>query len=300
MTVILRPNRDALDDALAIYRDAMRPFLVHHLRQIPGRRLEETIRISLQGNQAAQFDDNIRKGRSIEDSIDVSDFPALIRNNWRGVFSAVFPRDRVIQNRVSDIREIRNEISHPESTDLDAEKTRAHLYMIADVLGRINRPNAKVSVEEIRDRRLFGPPRTAEIAPPVPDATAEGKSTPADAAPPLPVSSPDSPACRRANSTTNAFPLRLGRTYYNQGFFNVSVDFDQYVRPDEGPVTLVLDGYGAISAKVNRTANSNRTARVMGGAGRERSLRDWFQRTCSIGDTVLVCFDSPFQMTLQK
>lgn len=36
------------------------------------------------------------------------------------------------------------------------------------------------------------------------------------------------------------FMLTLHPTDYGQGFFNVTVDFDGYVRAEEGPVTLVL------------------------------------------------------------
>ena len=143
MTTILRPHKVALTEAVDIFRDAMRTFMVHHLRRVPGKRLEEAVKQSLRGNQLAQFEDNLRQGKGVEDSIDINDFPELLRNNWREVFSDLFPRDRVIQNRVSDIREIRNEASHPGSTDLDEEKTRAHIYMIADVLGRINCPDRK-------------------------------------------------------------------------------------------------------------------------------------------------------------
>jgi hypothetical protein len=283
MTAIPRPNRNALDDALAIYRDSMRPFLAHYLRRVPGKRLEEAIRMSLRGNQANQFDDNIRRGRSIEGSIDVNAFPELIRNNWRDVFSTVFSGDRVIQNRVSDIREIRNEVSHPEASDLDEEKTRAYFYMIADVLERINRPDAKASVEEIREC-LFAPPQPEKIDSPVPRGKIQEE--------------PHSPTRHNGRdkdlSARPIFRLKLGRTYYNQGFFNVTVAFDKFVRPDEGPVTLALDGYGEINAKVNRSANLNGTARVMGG----KSLRDWFRRMHSEGDTVPVRIDTPYWMTL--
>lgn len=152
MTTIPRPNKVALTEAVDIFRDVMRTFMVRHLKRVPGKRLEEAVKQSLRGNQLAQFEDNIRQGKSVEDSIDVNDFPELLRSNWREGFSELFPRDRVIQNRVTDIREIRNEASHPGSTDLDEEKTRAHLYMIADVLGRINCPDEKRAVEQIRDR----------------------------------------------------------------------------------------------------------------------------------------------------
>ena len=32
-----RPNRDALSDALDIYRDAMRPFIVRYLKRVRGQ-----------------------------------------------------------------------------------------------------------------------------------------------------------------------------------------------------------------------------------------------------------------------
>jgi curved DNA-binding protein CbpA len=109
---------------------------------------------------------------------------------------------------------------------------------------------------------------------------------------------PHSPASHNGRdedpSAQPNFRLKLGRTYYNQGFFNVTVAFDKFVRPDEGPVTLALDGYGEINAKVNRSANLNGTARVMGG----KSLRDWFRRMHSEGDTVPVRIDTPYWMTL--
>ena len=151
MTTILRPNKDALIKVIDIYRDAMRPFIVHHLRQVPGKQVEDATRQALRDHQANQFDQNIRIGRSAEESIDINDFPELVRTYWRDVFSNRFPGDRVIQNRLYEIKTIRDEASHPEARDIDEEKTRAHIYMIADVLGKIGRPEEKSSVERIRD-----------------------------------------------------------------------------------------------------------------------------------------------------
>ena len=76
------------------------------------------------------------------------------------------------------------------------------------------------------------------------------------------------------------FRLTLEKTYYRQGFFNVTVDFDRFIRPTEGPVELILGTSGRkIHGKVNRSANLNRTARIMGGS----KLRDWFQENYSPG-----------------
>lgn len=79
------------------------------------------------------------------------------------------------------------------------------------------------------------------------------------------------------------FKLILQKTYYRQGFFNVTVDFDRFVRSTEGPVGLVLGkSRDKIEGKINRSANRNGTARIMGGA----KLRDWFCDTHKLGDVV--------------
>ena len=159
MTTIQRPNKDALIKVIDIYRDAMRPFLIHNLRQVQGRQVDEAIRLALRDNQVNQFDQNIRSGRSLEESIDINDFPELVRTYWRDIFSKRFPEDRVIQNRLYEIKAIRDEASHPGATDIDEEKTRTHIYMVADVLGRIGRTEEKAQVEKIRNE-LFDKPKS--------------------------------------------------------------------------------------------------------------------------------------------
>lgn len=89
------------------------------------------------------------------------------------------------------------------------------------------------------------------------------------------------------------FSLRLYKTYYNQGFFNVPRAFDHLVG-DEGTVTLALDGSSEIKGHIDRRANPNGTARVFGRV----PLRNWFQRNYSEGDTVPVRFESPRRMVL--
>ncbi len=94
-------------------------------------------------------------------------------------------------------------------------------------------------------------------------------------------------------SESPVFQLKLWKTYYNQGFFNVPRQFDHCVG-DEGPVTLVLCGNGRIAGYINRSANLNGTSRVMGRA----ALRDWFQSNYSVGDTVPVRFETPRRLIL--
>ena len=68
---------------------------------------------------------------------------------------------------------------------------------------------------------------------------------------------------RRRPCPNQIFYRTLEKVYYEQGFFNVIREFDHHVRQDEGPITLVLRGLGAIDAYVDRSANGNGTARIM-------------------------------------
>jgi len=85
------------------------------------------------------------------------------------------------------------------------------------------------------------------------------------------------------------FGLTLEKTYYNKGFFNVTVDFDRFIRPTEGPIQLELGDSGiTIMGRIDRRANTNGTARIMAGA----RLRDWFYSQYNIGDVVDVDLSS--------
>jgi hypothetical protein len=85
------------------------------------------------------------------------------------------------------------------------------------------------------------------------------------------------------------FRLTLQRTYHKMGFFNVGIKHDRYVRSTEGPVRIRLGQDGPeIEGRVDRHANQNGTARVMGGA----QLKRWFQANFTPMDTVEVDLSS--------
>jgi hypothetical protein len=85
------------------------------------------------------------------------------------------------------------------------------------------------------------------------------------------------------------FKLTLHQTYYNQGVFNVTVDFNRFVRLEEGPVILRLGLNGPeIQAIINRRANQNGTPRIIGGA----RLRNWFQKNFEPMDIIAVDLSS--------
>jgi hypothetical protein len=93
------------------------------------------------------------------------------------------------------------------------------------------------------------------------------------------------------------FPLKLQLTYYRNGFFNVTVDYDRYVRTQEGPIRIKLGSDGQeIEGSISRHANINGTARIFGGA----RLRDWFQANFEPMDSVKVLFNSDDLIILEQ
>lgn len=95
------------------------------------------------------------------------------------------------------------------------------------------------------------------------------------------------------------FPLTLHKTYLEQGFFNVTVDYDKYVKQSEGLVELVLlfDGKEQrVEATINRSANQNGTARIMGGT----RLRDWFLDYFDVGAKIAVDLSSQNEIRVRR
>lgn len=101
------------------------------------------------------------------------------------------------------------------------------------------------------------------------------------------------PTTSSSTSSAPLYRMSLPQTYYKQGFFNVPVDFDRYVLSTEGYTTITLitasGRQTTVQAKINRSANTNGTPRIMGGS----QVRDWFQDNFRVGDVVEVYFTSP-------
>ena len=146
-----RPNRDALRQAIDIYRDAMRPFIVRRLKQVQGATVEALIARGLGDRQADEFYQQLEKHSDIESTIDLNYFPQVFRENWHNAFAQPFNNDLSVQSTLWLIKTTRDQIAHPGTQDIDAEYTRTYLYHIADLLGRINAPGEKNTVEAIRD-----------------------------------------------------------------------------------------------------------------------------------------------------
>ena len=147
------PNQEALNKALNVYRAAMRSFIISCLRQIQGTDVESAVTDSLGYRRADEIERLlIQTDRSIESVIDINDFPYIVNKNWDSAFERTLNDDKTFRNQLWLIVECRNaEWAHPPDGDAEFESTWAHLFFIADVLGKINKPDAKVRVEAIRD-----------------------------------------------------------------------------------------------------------------------------------------------------
>ena len=135
------PNRDALDDALHVYLDAMFQFVSERLD-------EQSIRDILR----LQSSDDLRK------EMEVKDIAKLIRERWSWSFKEKFKIIDRNDTRYYDARSVtsliiegRNQASHQRLRKLDRDFTRSQLFLIAEILGKIKRPDAQREVEDIRD-----------------------------------------------------------------------------------------------------------------------------------------------------
>ena len=76
-TPIDRPNRDAIIQAVDVFRDAMRPFIVRNLRSVHGKQAEDLLKYSMRGSASAltNFEHRLSQSGGIEGAIDLNNIP---------------------------------------------------------------------------------------------------------------------------------------------------------------------------------------------------------------------------------
>lgn len=93
------------------------------------------------------------------------------------------------------------------------------------------------------------------------------------------------------------FRIKLGEAYYNQGFFNLTRKYDKYIGEDGCIIEICFsDTDEILRAKINRTANLNGTARIMGG----KRLKNWIRSRYVEGDVIEVEIISKHSIRLGK
>lgn len=97
-------------------------------------------------------------------------------------------------------------------------------------------------------------------------------------------------------TATTTIDILLGQTYYSQGFFNVGREHSQLFGSNNSTIEIQLGRKPTktIQGYINRTANNNRTPRIMGG----KELREWIKRIFKVNDTMKVDIISPISIRL--
>lgn len=93
------------------------------------------------------------------------------------------------------------------------------------------------------------------------------------------------------------FEFTLQKTYFQSGFFNVSVDHTSLFAGDGEQVDIFCgNAKTPVIGTINRRANANAAPRVMGGT----LLRDWFQSNSSLMATVRVNVNTPNEIRIRS
>ena len=81
------------------------------------------------------------------------------------------------------------------------------------------------------------------------------------------------------------FNVVICKTYFAQGFFNVSVDFARYFDKHGSAIQINCTSMpDPIVGKINRTVNSTDAPRILGGV----ALRGWLKSSLREGDALRV------------
>lgn len=163
MTSLSRPNRAILDQGIDLYRDCMRKFLIRNLKSVQGRTLNQAIQGGLPDWRAEYFRRYCEQGKSVEDFIDVNDFPRLIFRYKKDTFSNISNNDlAVLQRHCNALVTARNEVAHPKERDVTTEAIRAYLFHVGEILGLINCPDEAAQVTQLVSQ--IPDPTTAQLA----------------------------------------------------------------------------------------------------------------------------------------
>jgi ribonuclease VapC len=100
----------------------------------------------------------------------------------------------------------------------------------------------------------------------------------------------------RAEGKERIMRIELQKTYYRQGFFNVPVEHDRFLGSHSSKIEIFIENADdPIQGIINRTAQRNGTARVLGYAG----LRDYFESHFQPGAALFVAIESPQRLRIR-
>lgn len=106
-----------------------------------------------------------------------------------------------------------------------------------------------------------------------------------------------------SNISKSGYPfelyIKLGEAYYNQGFFNIGVKYSDKLHLQHGAsikIQLGNDPNHTIKGYINRTANNNKTPRIMGG----KALNQWIQKNFIQNDLMKIHIINSTYIKIEK
>ena len=157
--MVQRPNKKALIDALDIYRDVMRPFVVMRMRRLPGSKIQHSLKLALHEDQYRLLERTVEPGQRIEDALDINHFAPLVKFFWWDVFRQALKPDVEAWDTMYAIAEARNRASHPGPHDIELDYALVRLGDIAHVMASIGAADERRAVLAIQNElRPFSTP----------------------------------------------------------------------------------------------------------------------------------------------
>ena len=164
-----RFNQEALNRAINIYLDVMRPFILDNLQySYPTEPLASLVIRALRSEQTENFRRSLEFGHgAVASTLDVAHFRPVVEFYWNEIFGSIFRNDTSVLGTLGWITRARNDVAHPGIQDIPTRDAIDHCNNILKILRFIDAPAAENAVSKIRENleRSYVQPDTGQAAP---------------------------------------------------------------------------------------------------------------------------------------
>ena len=152
--VIDRPNGAAVFEALGIYLDVMRPFIVRKMPVFKNgtANASELIRDSIPIDMRRDFDQQVVTRDDVSLAIEVTHIPHIVNKNWQLSFAREFDGERIYITRMEALAKSRNLVCHPAAEDVTTKQAESALFCVEKIATQIERQDASERVSRVRQR----------------------------------------------------------------------------------------------------------------------------------------------------
>ena len=158
LDVIERPNGAAVFEALGIYLDVMRPFIVQKMPVFKNgtASARALIRDSIPIDMRRDFDQHLVNRDDVSLAIEVTHIPHIVNKNWKLGFAREFDDEKIYITRMEALAKSRNLVCHPAAEDVSTNQAESALYCVEKITTQIERHDACERVLKVRQRLESG------------------------------------------------------------------------------------------------------------------------------------------------